>query len=392
MGALASGQAIGQTRPWYELDTSWISVGLHLAVMEDGAFYTQDAPSEEQVGNLRNEQLFRVDDLQLAGKIKLARPWAYRIGGNYKGLDPTASRTWTSTYVSLAIPLADVATVTVGKQKAGPGLEISENARDLSFMERSTMSTAFAFIDSHIVGVRFSGAPFDERMTWSAGWFNNWLDDSYSFSESGQIAAGRVTGLPMDLGSRRLFHIGASAAYRQAPGGSLQLKSIPEVYEAPDFVDTGSFPADSATSVAGELAYAEGPVMVSAEYTSTWVSSPQTTDPHFDGFYITATWCLTGESRPYDRTAAIFGSVQPSRPFSFRHGGIGAWELAARYSHIDLTSGTLEGGEFDRWSAALGWRPTVQWRVEFNYGSGRLDKAGLVGRTNFYQLRLQFQL
>ena len=132
--------------------------------------------------------------------------------------------------------------------------------------------------------------------------------------------------------------------------------------------------------------------MIYSEYTSTWISSPATGDPRFDGYYVTASWCLTGESRPYDRVTGSFGAISPSTPFSLRRGGIGAWEIAARYSHIDLTSGTLDGGEFERWSGALSWRPTVQWRVEFNYGNGRLDKAGLVGRTYFYQLRLQFQL
>jgi phosphate-selective porin OprO/OprP len=167
---------------------------------------------------------------------------------------------------------------------------------------------------------------------------------------------------------------------------------VPEVYEAPDFVDTDSFPARHGTSVGGEIAYAEGPVMVSSEYTSTWVSSAETGNPRFDGYYVTASWFITGESRPYDRTTGSFGAIAPAAPFSFRHGGIGAWELAARYSHIDLTSGTLDGGEFDRWSGAISWRPTVRWRLEFNYGHGRLEKAGLVGFTNFYQLRLQFQL
>jgi len=32
------------------------------------------------------------------------------------------------------------------------------------------------------------------------------------------------------------------------------------------------------------------------------------------------------------------------------------------------------------------------WRFEFNYGYGRLERGGIVGRTDFYQLRLQFQL
>ena len=377
--------------PWYALDTSWMSVQFHFAGMEDGAFYTQDAPSEQQVGNLNNEQLFRVDDLELAGTIKFARPWAFRIGGNYRGLDPTDSRTWTSTYVYLGIPLGEFATVTVGKQKEGLGLELIANGRDLSFMERSTMTTAFAFVDSHIVGVRFSGTAAGERMTWSAGWFNNWLEDNLSFSESGQVGAGRVSGLPIDSG-RRLLHVAVSGAYREAPGGDFKLKSVPEVYEAPDFVDTGTFPADNGTSIGAEFAYSEGPILISSEYTSTWVSSSETGDPRFDGFYVAASWCMTGESHPYDRVTGSFGAVSPATPFSFKHGGTGAWEIAARYSKIDLTGGTLDGGEFERWSGALSWRPTVQWRVEFNYGNGRLEKAGLIGRTNFYQLRLQFQL
>ncbi len=59
---------------------------------------------------------------------------------------------------------------------------------------------------------------------------------------------------------------------------------------------------------------------------------------------------------------------------------------------MDLTSGTVQGGRFSRLSGALSWYPTRQWRLEFNYGYGTLEKLGLRGRTSFYQLRLQFQL
>ncbi len=361
--------------------------------MEDGAFYAQDAASKQQVGDLETEQLFRLDDLSLSGRIKFSRPWSFRVGGNYRGLDPTDSRTWTSTYLYLSIPLPVLGSVTIGKQKEGVGLEMIENARDVPFMERSVMTTAFTFIDSHIVGIRFADSLAAGRMTWSAGWFNNWLDDGLTFGESGNIFAGRVSGLPVDEdGGRRLLHVGVSAVYRQAPNGTLRSRSVPEVYEAPDFVDTGAFPAGHGTSVGAELAVAEGPVTLSGEYTSSGISSPQTGDPRFDGFYVMAAWALTGETRPYDRDIGAFGMIRPAAPFSFKHGGLGAWEVAARYSYVDLSSGTIEGGVFDRWSAALSWYPTSQWRFEFNYGYGRLRRAGLDGRTDFYQLRLQFQL
>jgi len=380
-------------RPWYELETSWASFRLGFAALEDGAFFSQDAPSQRQVGDLSATSLFRVDDLLLTGQIKFPQPWGFAVGGNYRGLDPTSARGWTTTYLYLSIPLGAVGSVTFGKQKAGIGMEMVENGRDISFMERATMSTAFAFISSHLPGVRFSNTVAGGRMTWSAGWFNDWLDDGLTFSQSGQIFAGRVTGLAVEQdGGRRLLHLGASAVYREAPDGAFTLKTVPEVYEAPDFVDTGSFPAIHGASVGGELAAVEGPVTLSGEYASTRIASPPTGDPRFSGWYVTAAWALTGETRPYDHALGAFDAIRPASPFSFRHGGLGAWEVAARYSSIDLTSAGVQGGKFDRVSGALSWYPTSQWRFEVDYGYGRLDRAGLIGHTHFYQLRLQFQL
>ncbi len=337
--------------------------------------------------------MFRLDDLSLSGQIKLPHPWGYQISANYKGLDPTDTRSWTLTNLNLSIPLGALATVTIGKQKEGVGLEMIENGRDVPFMERSVMTTATTFVESHVAGVRFSNTAAAGRMTWSAGWFNNWLDDGLTFGESGNIFAGRVSGLPVETdGGRRLLHLGVSAAYRQAQNGSFKSKSVPEIYEAPNFVDTGSFPADHGTSIGAELAAVEGPVTISGEYSTTGISSPQTGNPHFDGFYVMASWALTGETRPYDHALGVFGMISPAAPFSFKHGGSGAWEVAARYSSVDLTSGAVQGGKFDRLSGALSWFPTSQWRLEFNYGYGRLNREGLQGWTDFYQLRLQFQL
>lgn len=380
-------------RPWNEVETSWISVRLGMALLEDGAFYSQNAASIHQVGNIPSEALFRVDDLSLSGEIKLPHPWRYEVSGNYKGLDPTDTRGWTFTNINVSIPLGAFGSVTVGKQKEGVGMEMMANARDLPFMEHSTMTTAATFVGSHVVGVRLFGSPMAGRLTWSVGWFNNWLEDGKSASQSGNIFAGRVTGLAVEEhGGSRLLHLGASAVYRESQDGRFRSKSVPEVYEAPDFVDTGSFPADHATSYSAELAAAEGLVTLSGEVTRTSVSAPEKGNPEFYGFYVMASWTITGERRPYRHATGTFGAISPASPFSFRHGGSGAWELAARYSGVDLTSGAIQGGRFDRLSGAISWRPTRPWRLEFNYGYGTLDRFGLRGRTRFYQLRLQFEL
>ena len=66
--------------------------------------------------------------------------------------------------------------------------------------------------------------------------------------------------------------------------------------------------------------------------------------------------------------------------------------LAARYSSIDLTSGTIDGGQFERLGRASPGIQTNTSIIKFNYGYGRLERGGIVGHTDFYQLRLQFQL
>ena len=57
---------------------------------------------------------------------------------------------------------------------------------------------------------------------------------------------------------------------------------------------------------------------------------------------------------------------------------------------VDRTCQEVDDDLADRASSLRG--QASQFRFEFNYGYGRLNGAGLEGRTNFYQLRLQFQL
>jgi hypothetical protein len=47
-------------------------------------------------------------------------------------------------------------------------------------------------------------------------------------------------------------------------------------------------------------------------------------------------------------------------------------------------SWTLAGGDLSRWTAAIRWYPTRQWRLEFNYGRGLLDRDDK-GRFNVFQ-------
>jgi phosphate-selective porin OprO and OprP len=389
---LAQDPAAAGAHPWNELMTSFGTLQLHVTAMEDGALFSQNENSVSQVGALPNAQEFRVSRLELLGQFTAPFPWSFDVNGNYNGLDQNNGQTgWTIYDLNVSVPLGRVATVTVGEQEAGVGMERLSHGEDLSFMERSTMSEAFK--KSHELGVRFTGTAAGGRMTWSAGWFNNWLTDDLSFSESGNAYAGRVTGLAVDEeGGRRLLHLGVSADYAEAQGGSVRARSRPEVHQAPDFVDTGTFDAAHTTGVGFELAAVDGPFALTAEYSFADVAIGGAGNPRFAGWYAAASWVVTGEARPYERTKGYFGRIVPDAPFSFSRGGAGAFEIAARYSWIDLSSESIQGGKFDRWSGAVSWYPTRWGRLEFDYGYGRLQRAGTTGLTRFYQLRLQIEI
>ncbi len=379
-------------KPWNELTTSWIDLQLHITAMTDGAFFVQNSESVAQVGNLPNEARFRLDNFEVDGQLRAPFPWSFQVEAEYDGMDQSNDqRGWTLSGLNVTIPVGKLLSVTVGNQSEGITMERLSNSYDLVFMERSTMASALT--TPRQTGVRVKGMAASGRVNWSAGWYNGWLTNGLSFSESGNIFNGRVAGLPVDAnGGRRLLHLGVWGAYSEAQEGSARSRSRPEVYEAPFFVDTEPFPADTTTGVGFELAAVEGPVTLAAEYTESRSNAPQVGDPRFSGYYVQASWALTGETRPYDHGCGCFGELQPSTPFTFKHGGTGAFELGARYSYIDLTSRAVDGGKFDRWSGALSWFPTGQWRLEFNYGYGRLQRSGLEGRTHFYQLRLQWEI
>ncbi|MEM8964657.1 MAG: porin, partial [Acidobacteriota bacterium] len=68
-------------------------------------------------------------------------------------------------------------------------------------------------------------------------------------------------------------------------------------------------------------------------------------------------------------------------------GGGGAWEIAGRYSNINLNDGNISGGEMDVFTLALNWYPNPATRLMINYVLSDVDG---VGEADFILLRLQF--
>mgnify|MGYP002266808353 CR=1 FL=1 len=70
--------------------------------------------------------------------------------------------------------------------------------------------------------------------------------------------------------------------------------------------------------------------------------------PVFPSFCVMSSYILTGEHRRYRKAVGAFGRVIPEH-------STGAWELALRYSYLDLDSGSVEGGTLHSATAGLNW-------------------------------------
>ncbi len=190
-----------------------------------------------------------------------------------------------------------------------------------------------------------------------------------------------------------LLHIGGAYQIRDgkfdAASGRdvVRFRARPEIRNGhtpglPQFVDTGLIGADAVHTLAAEAALIWGPFSVQAEYTAAIVDDATTGgvargSAMFQGWYTQVSYFLTGESRAYDRRLGRFGRVTPQQNlWTMADDGCGqkrpcwhtgAWELAARYSVIDLNDSGIFGGEMRNTTLGLNWHWNVNTRLQANY-------------------------
>ena len=227
-------------------------------------------------------------------------------------------------------------------------------------------------------------------MSWAAGLFNDWLIEGEDYDESSTQAVGRVTWLPYlspDEGS--VVHVGQGVRYTNAKNG-LQFRSRPETGDAPRFVDTDLFDANSSTLFNWELGLRSGPLWLMTEYSDNHIDAPSVGNPRFTGYHVSGTWAFTREMRPYRKASGVFGGLPIAQDVA--QGGRGAWEMALRYSSIDLTEGLITGGEMDIATIQLNWWLTKSMAVSVNYRRTWTDRFGLEGEMDALVARVMLIL
>ncbi|MFT4538986.1 MAG: phosphate-selective porin OprO/OprP [Planctomycetota bacterium] len=260
--------------------------------------------------------------------------------------------------------LSEAASLRFGRFREPMGLEGLVSSKYIAFTERSSPIDAFA--PGRANGVMFDTNWADGSAGTSLGIFSPadaWDEDIH---EDALHATGRLTWLPVEQeDEQRLLHVGAALHHRESLRGSERFSARPAAHLLPKLVDTGSFVADRVNISGLELLYIDGPVMLQAEYLAAATERPGASEVHFDGAYVQGTWCLTGESRSYSRSKRSPKAIKPRT--SIRDGGVGAWELALRFSELDLTDADVRGGELRNRLLGLNWFASEHLRMTFDW-------------------------
>jgi phosphate-selective porin OprO and OprP len=148
------------------------------------------------------------------------------------------------------------------------------------------------------------------------------------------------------------------------------------------FINTGTIPAKNAAVYGAEAAGGFGSFFAQGEYyiyqvkQAGFTATAPKPELTFDGGYAEASYVITGEARKYIPTSGAYSGVRPDRPVG--SGGWGAWEVAARYSYLNLnnhatpgvaatTTGGVFGGRQNIYTVGLNWYPIYNIRFMLDY-------------------------
>ncbi len=349
-------------------------------LQNDWAFFSADREVENAVGALQDGTEFRRARLYLSGTIY--DHVEYKAQFDFAG----AESAFKDTYVGIK-DVPGLGTIRFGHQKEPFSLEELTSSKHLTFLERSLGNV---FAPSRNTGILIQNGAFDERVTWAAGVFRDSDDAATSVRDSGYNVTARLTGLPwyQDEGEK-LLHLGIAYSRQDSPLGAVRYRQRPESHLALHFVNTGVLFADSAHLLGLETALVNGRFSLQSEFMRSRLDAPAGPDPSFTGFYVEGGFFLTQDHRNYKTSSAAFDRVSPESNFFEKSGrGRGAWELAARYSRLDLNDAGVRGGELNDFSFGVNWflNPNTRWM--WNYVFSDLDG---VGDANILQTRIQVE-
>jgi len=372
----------------------------------DAAYYMQGGGARElppaNGPDLSSGVNFRRVYLGVQGKV--FGDWSYNINFDFGGSNGTEQGgRIQSTYVQYD-GLAPWA-FRVGAYPPPAGLEDSTSAQDTIFLERTApsdvMRNTAAGDGRDAATILYAGDRIFGAVSYTAGK----VGDGAVFDEQ-SAAVGRLTGLAVSEPDAKLAVSAEGTWVFKAPDATqfndtarnITLSAPPELTvdsTGTKLVTTGGLNVDNVK----ERGLEAGGFWQNLFAQAGWfnyqidqrVAPPALPKPDlsFSGWYAEATWIITGESHGWNQANGAFTAPRPAREFHFDGGGWGAWELAARYSDLDLNDhtgsigldppyGGVRGGEQKIFTAGVNWYPNTVLKFSLDYQHIDIDRLNNV--------------
>ncbi|HEY8571905.1 porin [Phenylobacterium sp.] len=441
----ATSVSVANGRPTIASADGQFTAAFRTVFQLDGAHYDQDRPgplaSDFRRGSLGDAtEADRARDLsdgfnfrraRLGVEGKFFKDWNYGLQFDFGGSGTEEAGRINNAFIEYA-GLAPFR-FRVGAFPPTTGLEDATSNTAMLFLERPAVAElvrGFAGGDGRTAAAAMANG---ERWTALAAVTGNLIGTQTYDEQLGFV--GRLTYVPF-RGDGWTTHVGASANLIINPaatgpdvpasGGAattVRLRERPENRVDPTrLVDTGSIDADGVTALGAEAGWQFKQLSLAGEYF--WIDVERRTgalaDPDFSGWYVQGAWTLTGQPRRYNATSGGFDTPRVEKPFDLKANSWGVWELAARYSTLDLNyragpAGTalpspssIRGGEQRIISVGLNWYPnnTVRFLADFQhvevdrlspggtaFGAGALTPpagAQIGQELNIWSLRTQY--
>jgi phosphate-selective porin OprO and OprP len=307
--------------------------------------------------------------------------WKYKFEVDFAG-DATEIKDAYIAYANWGPESWELSEIRAGNQYVYNSLEQTTSSRFITFMERAAFTEAF-FVDRQIGGAVLAGS---KHWSIQGGFYGAPAGEQETFFDDEQAASIRATIAPIN-NETAVLHFGGS--YRQRNAGTLRDTAVADLFEyrargadlhlADRFVDTPNIGENDemfvlegalvwkSLSVQGEYAQLESDIPVSIANVS----------PTYNGWYVDASWYITGEMRNYKAEEGIFDRTKVKNPVYGGSGGWGAWQIAGRYDVIDLSDKAAainnfgvvscsECGEQKTWLIALNWLLTDYAAIKLN--------------------------
>ncbi|HEY9052510.1 MAG TPA: porin [Gammaproteobacteria bacterium] len=316
-------------------------------LMVDYASYQQD-----QVALGSGTELRRVR-LDLEGTLHVN--WGYELSVDFG--DTSQEVDLKDAYIAYT-GLSD-SSLLIGQFKEPFNLEDLISSKYITFIERALPN---AFAPGRNIGIGYT--TYDDNWSFAAGLFGQAVDDGdKSEDDEGWGVTARVTYAPW-ASKRNALHLGLAMTRREPDASNeVSFSTRPESHVTDvKYVNSGDITDVKYYTASGaELAWVAGPLSLQGEYIATSISQTTTSDdPTLSGWYVYASYFMTGEARPYKVKDGKFSSIKPISEH-------GAWELALRYSTIDMNDGTILGGEERNTTLGVNWYANKNVRLMFNY-------------------------